>query len=37
VAEQARRKRGTMLNGVLQLGEVENAEAFARKVLDERL
>lgn len=31
------RQRGTLLNGVLVLGEVENGESFARKVLDERL
>lgn len=33
----SRQRGGTLLNGVLTLGEVENAEAFSRKVLDERL
>src|SRR5262245_7105870 len=37
VASQQAETRGSLLGGVLQLGEVENVEAFARKLLDERL
>jgi DNA-directed RNA polymerase specialized sigma24 family protein len=31
------RRNGSLLNGRLRLGEIENTEAFARTVLDERL